>query len=320
LPLQALAQNSADADKFLSIGAGTMPLILSAPHGGREAIAGVPLRRGVGVAQFSTGRDNNTDELAVLLASKIAAKLGVKPFVVIARFDRKFLDVNRPASGAYESAAAQPFYDAYHRALQQSSEKVRAQWGGGLLLDLHGQGAEIDTIYRGTDNGETVAALVQRYGKEAITGAHSIFGQLAAKGYRVLPDPSADDRERRYVGGYTARTYGSHRGTKIDAIQLEIGTNLRSKANLQRTAQDLAAAIEVFAKDFLPIDKSPSTERPFRAGFPWTISNRACRDRFDLRRRAGKVLPTPKASQMRTWRSNSFVTVARCTAVRKKLE
>lgn len=255
LPLQALAQNSTDANRFLSIWAGTLPLILSAPHGGREAIPGVPLRRGVGVAQFSTGRDNNTDELAAAIALKIGASLGVKPFVVIARFDRKFLDVNRPSTGAYESAAAQPFYDAYHRALEESAEKVRAQWGGGLLLDLHGQGAEIDTIYRGTDNGETVAALVQRYGKEAINGAHSIFGQLAAKGYKVLPDPSGIERERRYIGGYTARTYGSHRGTKIDAIQIELGTNLRARANLQRTAQDLAAAIEVFAKAFLPVDK-----------------------------------------------------------------
>jgi N-formylglutamate amidohydrolase len=262
LPFHTLAQDSADAKRILSISAGTLPLILSAPHGGRETIPGVPLRRGVGVAQFTTGRDNDTDELAAAIALKIGARLGVKPFVVIACIDRKFLDVNRPASGAYESAAAQPFYDAYHRALEESAEKVRAQWGGGLLLDLHGQGAEIDTIYRGTDNGETVAALVQRYGKEAINGAHSIFGQLAAKGYKVLPDPSGSERERRYVGGYTARTYGSHRGTKIDAIQIEIGTKLRAKGNLERTALDLAAAIEVFAREFLPIDKTPGAERP----------------------------------------------------------
>lgn len=254
LPLQALGQNDADANKLLSVWAGTLPLILSAPHGGREPIPGVPARRGVGVAQFTTGRDNNTDELTEAVALKLGERLGIKPFVIIARFDRKFLDVNRPAAGAFESAAAKPFYDAYHRALGESSEKVRAQWGGGLLLDIHGQGAEVETIYRGTDNGETVAALVQRHGKEAISGPKSIFGQLAAKGYKVLPDPSGS--ERRYVGGYTARTYGSHRGTRIDAIQLELGTRLRAKANLDRTASDLAQAIEVFARQYLPIGSS----------------------------------------------------------------
>lgn len=220
------------------------------------------MRRGVGVAQFTTGRDNNTDDLAEAVALKLGERLGGKPFVVIGRFERKYLDVNRPAAGAYESAAAKPLYDAYHRALEEFSEKVRTQWDRGLLLDLHGQGAEVETIYRGTDNGETVAALVQRHGKEALSGAKSIFGQLAAKGYKVLPDPSGSERERRYVGGYTARTYGSHRGTKIDAIQLEIGTNLRAKANLQRTAHDLAEAIEIFAREFLPVDKAVKADRP----------------------------------------------------------
>lgn len=262
LPAHALAQNSADVNKLLSVLAGTLPLILSAPHGGREPIPGVAARRGVGVAQFTAGRDNNTDELAEMVALKLGERLGVKPFVVIARFERKFLDVNRPATGAYESAAAKPFYDAYHRALAESVENARARWGGGLLLDIHGQGAEVETIYRGTDNGETVAALVQRHGKAALSGPKSIFGQLAAKGYRVLPDPSGSEREHRYVGGYTARTYGSHRGTKIDAIQIEIGTNLRAKANLPRTADDLAAAIEIFAREFLPLDKAASADRP----------------------------------------------------------
>jgi N-formylglutamate amidohydrolase len=262
LPLQALAQSSADASKLLSVWVGTLPLIISAPHGGREPIPGVPQRRGVGVAEFTTGRDNHTDELAETVALKLGARLGVKPFVIIARFDRKFLDVNRPASGAYESAGAKPFYDAYHRALEESSAKVRAQWGGGLVLDIHGQGGEVETIYRGTDNGETVAALVQRYGKEALSGPKSIFGQLAAQGYKVLPDPSGSERERRYVGGYTARIYGSHRGTKIDAIQIELGTQLRAKANLDRTATDLAQAIEVFARQYLPLSRS---EVPVRA-------------------------------------------------------
>jgi hypothetical protein len=55
------------------------------------------------------------------------------------------------------------------------------------------------------------------------------------------------------VGGYIVQTYGSHRGRRIDAIQLEIGTKLRARANLERTATDLAEAIVVFAQEYLPI-------------------------------------------------------------------
>ncbi len=86
------------------------------------------------------------------------------------------------------------------------------------------------------------------------------MGQLAAKGYKIEPGGTANDRERRYTGGYTTRTYGSHRGSRIDAIQLEFGTNLRSRINLERTANDLAEAIEIFAKAYLPLAESRARE------------------------------------------------------------
>jgi hypothetical protein len=37
---------------------------------------------------------------------------------------------------------------------------------------------------------------------------------------------------------------------------LEIGTKLRARANLERTAADLAEAIAVFAQEYLPLVKS----------------------------------------------------------------
>jgi N-formylglutamate amidohydrolase len=249
-PALALGQET-DAHQLMSVWAGNLPLILTAPHGGREPIPGVEQRRGAGVAQFTTGRDTNTDMLAEAVALKLRRLLGHTPFLVVARFDRKYLDVNRPINGAYESVAAKPYYDAFHRAIKEAADKVRAQWDGGLLLDLHGQGAQVEAIYRGTDNGETVATLLEQHGKEALVGTHSIFGQLAARGYKILPELRDSERENRYVGGYIARTYGSHRGTKINAIQLEIGTRLRANDNLERTATDLSHAIEVFARRYL---------------------------------------------------------------------
>ena len=260
------AQNRSEAQKLPVLWAGTLPIILAAPHGGREAIPGVAPRRGVGVAQFTVERDGNTAELADAVAIKLADRLGGKPFVVIAQFERKYLDANRCAAAAYESAAAKPFYDAYHRALQDATERVRQGWGGGLLLDIHGQGAAAETIFRGTDNGKSVSALRQKFGNDALGGPKSILGQMAVKGYKIVPGLARDERERRYTGGYTTQTYGSHRGTKIDAIQLEFGARLRAGANLERTANDLAQAIQVFAGEYLPLatadSAAPVTPRP----------------------------------------------------------
>ena len=253
---ESFAQNPSERQKLLTVWAGMLPIILSAPHGGRQSIPGVPLRSGAGVVQFATGRDNNTDELAETIAQRLEQKLDAKPFLIVARFERKYLDANRPSESAYESAAAKPYYDSYHGALREAHDRVSGEWGRGLLLDIHGQGAQAEAIYRGTGNGKTVASLTRRFGTEAITGPRSIFSQLERLGYKVLPSTTGSHEERRYVGGYIVQTYGSHRGRGVDAIQLEIGTKLRARANLNRTAADLAEAIAVFAQEYLPIMKS----------------------------------------------------------------
>jgi N-formylglutamate amidohydrolase len=227
-----------------------LPIILAAPHGGRAPAPGIALRRGLGIPQFTTERDSDTAELAELVGAKLEALLGARPFLVVAHFERKFIDVNRAESGAFESASAKPYYDAYHRAIKEASSRVRQRWGSGLLLDIHGQGAEAETIFRGTNNGRSIALLRRRFGVTAVTGPKSILGHLAARGYRIEP---TDDHERRYTAGYTIQTYGSHRGTEIDAIQLEFGTDLRRSANLERAASDFANAIEIFAREYLPL-------------------------------------------------------------------
>ncbi len=250
------AQDSTSAHRLLTVWAGSLPIILSAPHGGRQAIPGIVPRRGIGVSQFNVERDGNTAELAEAVAGELSARLGGKPFLVVAAFERKFADANRPASMAYESIEAKLYYDAYHDGLRQAVAQVGQKWAGGLLLDLHGQSATDESIFRGTVNGKSVSLLEKKFGRQALTGPKSILGQLAAKGYKILPDPSGSDHEQRYSGGFTTQTYGSHRGTHVDVIQLEFGTNLRAKAHLERTASDLAAAIDVFARNYLPLSQA----------------------------------------------------------------
>jgi N-formylglutamate amidohydrolase len=249
----AFAADQRAGAHLLAIESGMLPIILSAPHGGRDPIPGVAVRRGVGVAQFTTGRDHNTGELAEQIAARLQERLGAKPFLVIATFDRKYADANRPVEGAYESEEARPYYDAYHRVLGEHCQQVRERWGTGLLLDIHGQNTEADAIFRGTDNLKSVTALERRFGKAALSGPSSILGYLERSGYRVIPANGTSQREQRYNGGYTTRTYGSHRGTAIDAIQIEFGSNLRARANLERTASDVAGAIVVFAGKYLSL-------------------------------------------------------------------
>jgi hypothetical protein len=253
---QGIAVSAQDPDavdaSLVTSRAGDLPLVLSAPHGGRSWIPGVSERTGDNARKFVAVRDENTAELTEKLAAEIERRMPGKPFVVIARFERKYVDVNRPAEDAFESEAARPHDRGFLQALENSCRDVHSRWQHGLLLDLHGQAAEPDKIIRGTANGDTVASLVKRHSRVAVIGPRSVFGGLAERGYGVLPKLDTDDREMEYTGGHIVRTYGSHRDPGLDAIQIEIGSNFRTKSRLDRTASDLAIAIHEFCTTYLP--------------------------------------------------------------------
>ena len=104
-----------------------MPIILSAPHGGRTAIPNATLRQGLGVEKFETVRDDHTDELAEKIAAALEKKLGGKPFIIIARFERKYADANRDAvfSKSLKPLVKQSFIS--HRACLKSYHSTHAR-------------------------------------------------------------------------------------------------------------------------------------------------------------------------------------------------
>jgi N-formylglutamate amidohydrolase len=242
-------------DELITIQKGNLPIILSAPHGGRKAIPNCPERKGTNVEQFVTVIDTNTSELAEKFAAKIERQFGAKPYLVIAHFERKYLDVNRPPEGAYEADAAKLYYDRYHTFLKESIKEVQQEWGRGILLDIHGQAATKDAIYRGTRDLKSVTLLKDRFGKVAVTGEKSLLGQLVKRNFIIIPGNDGDEKETKFNGGHITNSYGSHTASGIDAMQLEFGGDCRAKAKLDKTADDLTAALEVFAKEYLPKEK-----------------------------------------------------------------
>jgi N-formylglutamate amidohydrolase len=262
LLLVAVALGAADpapkADELLLVQKGALPIIISAPHGGRKAIPDVPERTGKGVTNFATVLDGNTAELAERLAVLLEQDLKAKPWLVVARFTRKHLDVNRAREHAYESEKAKPHYDAYHAALEGACKAVKKQHGRGILLDIHGQGAHPAAICRGTQNGKTVSLLLDREGRGAVRGKSSVLGRMETLGYKVLPagDAPPDAKEEAaFAGGYIVSTYGSHTAFAIDAIQLEFGSHLRTKDKLEPLAKDLTDAVRAFYDAYLKDEK-----------------------------------------------------------------
>lgn len=233
---------------------GTLPVILSAPHGGRLAIAGCPERAGgPGVTQFVTVTDASTDRLAEAIAAALERRTGKPPHLVVARFGRRYADANRPAADGTEHPLARVQHDAYHAHLKRARDRVAKAFGRGLLVDIHGQAADPNAIFRGTRNGKTVAHLIDRFGPAARVGPDGLLGRIAAKGYTVVPAVgSADAEDRRFGGGHAVGTYGSKDGGGADAIQLEAGATHRAAKAIDNVAADFAEAVAGYAAAYLP--------------------------------------------------------------------
>jgi N-formylglutamate amidohydrolase len=225
-----------DAASAVSATPGTLPLLLTAPHGGTQPLGMVPARqKGV------TVRDAGTSELAEQVAAALQSRTGERPYVVIARFSRKFVDANRAQAEAIESAAAEPAYRQYHGQIAAYVAELKAKHPkGALMVDVHGQSQAPDTLFRGTRAGLSTQRLLQRFGPAALQGEHSLLGLLAARGYQVNPEVGSTSllEDPRYSGGHTVATYGSHHAEGIDAIQLEFGQHQRAQAGLARDVAD----------------------------------------------------------------------------------
>lgn len=241
---------------------GELPVIITAPHGGAAKIPDVPARTGDALKDLPKGRgfvagaDTNTEPLAYATAAAVKEKTGKAPYYVVAKFARRYIDANRPPEHAYEDPKAKPTYDAYHATIAAYCREVKAKYGRGLLIDIHGQGQGKDTVYRGTADGKTVALLRQRFGEKAHTGPKSFFGLMAANGFKVFPADLTGKEQAGLSGGHTVRKYGEG-DFGIDAIQLEFGAEHRAKDAQKDTAAKVAAVVAEYAKLYLTDEKKP---------------------------------------------------------------
>lgn len=249
---------AAEPNSLVLARAGNLPILLAVPHGGVEGVADVPLRsRGPALT------DAYTIELAEALARNLTNSLGGEAYFVAARFSRKYIDANRAEADAFDSSQAKPTYDAYHEQIRNFIAQIRERFPhGALLLDIHGQSQDPGVVHRGTRNGATVAALIRKHGPEALSGPNSILGVVQSKGYKVFPPNTplgSPPEDRRFNGGYTVHTYGSRNADGLDAIQIEVGRDLRTDA---RFIAALSEGVAVFYRSYLKDPSSPRSMAP----------------------------------------------------------
>ncbi len=226
---------------------GTLPVLITCPHGGTADVTGVLPRSGNTTpagCNFERDRDVDTIEVAAGVAQRMLEIFGEAPYVVIAQYHRKFLDANRSRICAFEDPDAAPFYDEYHNTVRTFVDEIRTHNGGlGLLFDIHGTAGipgDPAVIFLGTANGETVARLLAA-DPQALWRRRSLRSFLEAAGHVVSPRQPGVPETPALSGGFTVRTYGSSHADGLDAMQVEITNPLRTNPDLRQSLIEVLA-------------------------------------------------------------------------------
>lgn len=234
---------------------GNFPIIISVPHGGYDSIEGVAVRK-----SGCLEPDFFTQELAGEVIRSFS-ETKFRPYMVVGKVERKFCDLNRPATTAFEDEKAAPYHSAYHSTITDFIGKVKklsAEKHNGmcLLVDLHGQSTIRDKNLRGTRNTSTVTHMVKKYGNDSLVGEHSFLGHLNNNGFAVFPTTAEEKEHPEFNGGFTVANYGSKdfvdKVVWIDAIQIETGIEFRKdEESRAKLAKGLRDAILAFYEHYI---------------------------------------------------------------------
>ena len=254
--------------RYIEYTVGSLPLILSAPHGGTLTPSEIPNRtRGYPIG------DSGSQELTRLVSEALVALTGEAPHMVISRLSRKKLDPNRePDEAANGDPIAHGAWLEYHGFIDAAKREVTASWGAGLYLDMHGHGHRTPWVELGylapisilndTDEAldnhpqnhrhslRAVAEATSIAPSALLRGPTSLGALLESRGYRSVPSPGdpGPGRASYFNGGYSTYRHGSSLRGTISSIQVEHPKKgvRDTDANRRAYAPHLAAALVEF--------------------------------------------------------------------------
>ena len=248
---------------FIEYLAGSLPLIIAAPHGGYEEPEDLPWLSGPRM-----GRDENSLEAALDLAFEIEEITGETAHLVLNHLHADIL--NAAASqedGAGEHPDTQAAWDEFHTFIRTSKTEIISTWGSGHYIDLHTnvhgeEWAEVGvgltaanlsgeaSAIRASCTDTTIAHLCTTGADllELTQGTTSLGGLLATSGHLVVPSPDQPTPGEGNFSGSTWNTWehGSHLGGRIDATVLDNHRSMLSEEKRGGYTRDLAEAIISF--------------------------------------------------------------------------
>jgi hypothetical protein len=262
------------SDRYTEYVPGNMPLVISAPHGGKlkpETVAD----RTFGVRS----EDSNTQDLARRIAAEVKKVTGRQMPLVISHLHRSKLDPNREIQEAAQGdKTAENVWAEYHAFIQEALKAAVERHGRVFFIDLHGQShpevrVELGYLHAAADYAKSnpkvnAAAFIQQGSLALIMklnpeleytmllhGPESLGALLEARGFQATPSPRMPvPSEPYYRGGYTVFRHvlgmPNVAGLQIEANRVRLRDSPEGR---QRFAEALVSSLQVYLPRFMKL-------------------------------------------------------------------
>lgn len=253
--------------------AGSLPIIISASHGGYLTPENIPDRT---CNNPTTVRDTYTQELLREIDTAFVLVFNCHPHLILSLLDRKKLDANRNLEdGACGNQFAMEAWDDYHNFINIANKNIKNDYQKGFYIDLHGHGHPILRLELGylfsanelayNDSILNLANYVSRSGirnlvssnkngfkhSQLLRGEFSFGTILNNNGFASVPSstiPFPLSGESYFSGGYNTSVYSSVSGGTIDGVQIEshYAGARDKKENRRKYALAIAKSLKTF--------------------------------------------------------------------------
>jgi hypothetical protein len=231
--------------KYFEIGTGSVPIILSCPHGGLLKPEFIPDRSN-GIIK--------ADTRTFIISKKIIEDLKLRSiniYYILSKIHRSKIDFNRPPRDdiAFNQSSidAQKIHFLYHSYISKYSQDCISKYNKCLFIDFHGftkPHTDYPDIILGHVFGQTldIVQAQREFTNQKDNTCENYWGctQLASelsKHYKIDDGLNLTDFNLSYSGGYI--THKFYRKKKINAIQIEIAKYIRIDPELTKKFIDV---------------------------------------------------------------------------------
>jgi hypothetical protein len=273
ITVQSNAQIIYGSNQYTEYHKGTLPIVISVPHGGSLLPASLPNRTCNSAVNVS---DENTIELAQQIDSSFVKATGCHPHIIYCNLHRSKLDCNRNLTdGACGNAAAGIAWNEFHQFIDSAQATAKNENNEkAFYIDLHGHGNPIQRIELGyllydneLDFTDSVLNTAQYVGystiqnlvnnnvnnythAELLRGASALGSMMGNSGYPAVPSqqmPSPGTTSNYYSGGYNVAHHTSYvLANTVNGVQVECNySNIRDTYSHLKTFADSLVQVMV---------------------------------------------------------------------------